>query len=275
MNLFTFIDCHYGSDADVKLEHMLEETQDINETFGPASETGLHVATRRYRLPAVQILLQHGADIDAKNLHGKTAFAHAIRRGFYDVSDYLKQEGANTSLNEADQFACAITAGNLEEAKCLLEASPDIIRTGNPEEDRLLADMAGRNELAPVKFLVEAGADLEARGLDDGTPLHQAAWFGQPDNAQCLVEAGAPLEIFDTTHASSPLGWAVHGSRYSGAADERQAPYIKSITLLLKAGANLHYPNERADSLAYYNRLMEDASDAIKAILSQAKSRHL
>ena len=42
-------------------------------------------------------------------------------------------------------------------------------------------------------------------------PLHQAAWFGQPDNARLLIEAGAPLDVFDSVHESSPLGWAAHG----------------------------------------------------------------
>lgn len=271
MNLFTFIDCHYGPDGDTKLEHMLVETQDIDEAFGPDDETALHVAARRYRLSAIQILLRKGANINAKNQHGKSAYAHAIRRGFYEISNYLSKNGADTSLNSADQFACAVTKGNLLEAKEFLNECPGVICTGNPEEDRLLADMAGRNDLLPVKFLVEAGANLEARGIDDGTPLHVAAWFGQPMNAKCLIEAGAPLEIFDSVHASSPLGWAVHGSRYSGAAEERLKNYTEVISLLLKAGAKLKYPDEHIESLAYYNRLIEDAPKNIKKILQQFK----
>jgi hypothetical protein len=51
--------------------------------------------------------------------------------------------------------------------------------------------------------------------------LRQAAWFGQPDNARRLIDAGAPLDVLDATHEGSPIGWAVHGSRYSGGAEKR------------------------------------------------------
>ena len=144
-------------------------------------------------------------------------------------------------------------------------------RTGNPEEDRLLADMAGRFETEPVRFLIETGADLAAPGLDDGSPLHQAAWFGQPENARLLIEAGAPIDIFDSVHASSPIGWVTHGSRYSGGADEREEVYIELARLLVDAGCQLHYPGEPDDD-AYFRRLLADASPGVREVLEA--SRH-
>lgn len=44
-------------------------------------------------------------------------------------------------------------------------------------EDRLLADMAGRNADWPVQLLIDAQACLTALDLDGGAPLHQAAWL--------------------------------------------------------------------------------------------------
>lgn len=64
----------------------------------------------------------------------------------------------------------------------------DLIPCG---EDRLFADVAGRDDSASVALLIHAGADLTSPGLDDGTPLHQAAWFGQPANTRLLIDAGA------------------------------------------------------------------------------------
>ena len=163
----------------------------------------------------------------------------------------------------------AIVGGRLDEARRLLEAHPGCARTGNPEEDRLLADVSGRNGTAPVVLLIAAGADLTATGLDEGTPLHQAAWFGQPDNARLLLEAGAPLDVFDACHDSSPLGWAVHGARYSGGARDRSDAYVEVVRLLLEAGAGLHYPG-RPDDDAYLNRLMADATPEALPLLEDA-----
>jgi len=238
---------------------MLDDGADPNEREGSLSETPLHVATRRRRAGAVEILLARRADIDAKTAGGKTAYAHAVRRGFDDVAAPLRKQGADTVLNEPDRFAVAVVEGRLDDARAILADHPEVARTGNPEEDRLLADVAGRNGSPPVELLISAGADLTAPGLDSGTPLHQAAWFGQPDNARLLIDAGAALDIFDTTHASSPIRWAVHGSRYSSDAEARQDAYVALVRMLLAAGSDLEYPGE-TQSDAYSRRLLDDAS---------------
>ncbi len=191
-----------------------------------------------------------------------------MRRGFDEVADGLRSRGADTDLNPADRFAVAVVTGALDEARAILALDPTVARTGNPEEDRLLADVAGRNDARPVMLLIEAGADLAAPALDDGTPLHQAAWFGQPGNARLLIDAGAPLDVFDAVHGSSPLGWAVHGSRYSGGSIERQDRYIALVTMLLAAGSSVHYPDD-PDGDAYFRRLLEEATPAVRAILER------
>lgn len=268
MTLHEFLDFHYGPNGDDKLRQMLQNGVDVNQTAGPLAETPLHFAVRRRRLHATDILLKHGAEINARTAGGKTAYAHAIRRGFDEVAALLEQQGANTDLNPADKLAVALGKGRIAESRRIIAEHPAAARSGNPEEDRLLADLAGREESLPVVLLIDSGADLTARGLDDGTPLHQAAWFGQPQNARLLIDAGAPLEIFDAVHHSSPLGWAVHGSRYSGGADSRQEAYTAIVRMLLDAGAAMHYPDDAGDE-KYRQRLLNDASPAVVEILRQ------
>ncbi|MCB0626880.1 MAG: ankyrin repeat domain-containing protein, partial [Saprospiraceae bacterium] len=264
MTLHELLDHSYGHDGDKTLRQRLGEGADPN--LRDDGETLLHVAARRRRDSAVAILLEHGADVDARNSHGKTAYTHAIRRGFHEVVAMLAAKGADTTLSAADRFAVAMISGRLSEAQEILARHPACARTGNPEEDRLLADLAGRAQFEPVAFLIEAGADLSAPGLDSGTPLHQSAWFGQPVNARLLLDAGAPLDIFDSIHGSSPIGWAVHGARYSGAAEQRQEAYLELVRMLLDAGSSLHYPGQPDDD-AYLRRLRKDATPKIQELL--------
>lgn len=267
MSLHHMLDWEYGADGDEALREKLANGANPNEPAGPRQETPLHVAVRRRRLTATNILLDAGANIDAKTSGGKTAYARAIRRGFAEIVECLRDRGADTSLNEADQFAVAVVEGRLDEARDLLRQNPGIARTGNPEEDRLLADVAGRNKREPVELLINAGADLAAPALDDGGPLHQAAWFGQPQNAELLIAAGAPLDDFENDHNSSPLHWAVHGSRYSGGATEQKDAYIKLVKMLLAAGSSLRYLDD-PNGDAYYQRMCDDAPPYIHALLT-------
>jgi hypothetical protein len=192
MTLHELLDFQYGPDGDATLQSILESGEDSNLTAGELAETPIHVATRRFQTRAVEILLDHGADIDAKNAGEKTAYVHAVRRGFGELADLLLARGASVELNDADRLAVALVTGNLDGARDILEEHPETARTGNPEEDRLLADLTGRNKITPVALLISAGADLTAPALDTGTPLHQAGCFGPPANARLLIEAGAP-----------------------------------------------------------------------------------
>lgn len=260
MELHPFLDWSYGGDD--ALRALLEGGADPNERRGSGAETALHVAARRRRPSAIEILLAHGADADARTAGGKTAHVHAARRGFDDVVTALAGRGA-VELTDADRLAVALVDDRLDAARAILARCPGAARTGNPEEDRLLADLAGRPGSARVQLLIDAGADLAATALDGGTALHQAAWFGQPDNARLLIAAGAPLGVYDETHDSSPLGWAVHGSRYSGDADVRQDAYVALAVMLLEAGSGLR-------DEPYLQRLLKDASPRVAAVLPRS-----
>ena len=148
-SLHELLDDAYGPDGDAELARRLEAGADLTARAGAAAETPLHVAARRRRAGAVRRLLDHGADIDARTAGGKTAYAHAARRGFSELASLLAERGADTTLAPADRLAVAVVGGELDEARRLLEAHPGCARTGNPEEDRLLADVAGRNGTAP------------------------------------------------------------------------------------------------------------------------------
>ena len=83
-----------------------------------------------------------------------------------------------------------------------------------------------------------------------------------------MIEAGAPLDVFEDVHHSSPLHWAVHGSRFSGGAEERQDAYVELVEMLLAAGSSLHYPAD-PDGDTYKRRLLADATPRVLDVLQR------
>ncbi|MBX2876247.1 MAG: ankyrin repeat domain-containing protein [Saprospiraceae bacterium] len=263
-------DLHYLLDwnySPEKMEAALESGADPNESYWKYEENALHVAVRRRRLEAISPLLKYGVDINAKTKGGKTAYVHAIRRGFTEISDFLQKKGADTTLNTADHLAVALGNGEMEKASALIAEHPDLVPQMNAEEARILPDLTGRQRTDVVHLLLDAGIDITSRGLDEGTGLHMAAWFGQPANTQLMIDYQAPLEIRGDLHNMSPLGWVVHGSVYSGSAQSHADDYTRIARILLEAGASLLHPDIPADTTGAW--LLKEVSPGVEAVLRE------
>ena len=76
-------------------------------------------------------------------------------------------------------------------------------------EPTLHVDAVVRAPVAAVELLIELGAHVNRSSGNSGvTPLHQASWHGKTEVAAVLLEAGARVEVRDTSYDSSPVGWA-------------------------------------------------------------------
>lgn len=68
-------------------------------------------------------------------------------------------------------------------------------------------------QLAAARLLAERGSDLRQRGgYDDATLLHSAAWDNRVRAAEWLLDQGADLEARSgSIHNNTPFGWAIVG----------------------------------------------------------------
>lgn len=60
---------------------------------------------------------------------------------------------------------------------------------------------------AAVAAAAAQGVDLDAL-VDGSTLLHRAAWIGDVEMVQALLDAGADPQVTDTEHGTTPLAWA-------------------------------------------------------------------
>lgn len=82
-----------------------------------------------------------------------------------------------------------------------------------------------RGDAPAVKTLLDRGADVNARGRYQQTPLFKAAERGNAEIVKILLDRGADLKVKDTFYGATPLTWAL------------DKEHVEVIRALLEKGA--------------------------------------
>lgn len=188
-------------------ERLPEETGP--QVHASGEMTPLLIAAREGHLESVQLLIESGADIDARAADGKDALSLAIYNGNFQVASLLVEQGADVNQTDARGFTplfWAVDRRNMETApnfpwtvtedplplvRQLLEAGADpntvinqtpkaLMREGSPRIVFATALMraAFSGDIELVRLLLDYGADPFIRSSDDETVLGGAAGTG-------------------------------------------------------------------------------------------------
>jgi len=110
-----------------------------------------------------------------------------------------------------------------------------------PSPEVSIHTAAYKGNIEAVKQHLDAGADVNAKGYRERTPLHYAAHGGQKEIAELLIAAGADVNAKDDD-GETPLDWAI----------THNADDIEIAGLLRKQGAKtaeeLNTPSRRSQA---------------------------
>ena len=127
-------------------------------------------------LPMTQLLLDHGANIDALDANRRTPLLAAVTEGRVDKAVYLLARRADfridVSPNEPPLHAAA-RSGEQPVVLALLERGADVNSRNRWGDTALHVAIASDHE-SIVAALIDQGADVDARGRDGWSPLHTA-----------------------------------------------------------------------------------------------------
>ena len=111
-----------------------------------------------------------------------------------------------------------------------------ILAVTSPAFGTALHEAVVKNDIAEVKRLLAAGADVSAKTKHGYTPLHIAALMGHAASVKVLLQAGAETEVKNMWDDRTPLHYAAGGG---GPA---------SVKALLAAGADPNVPDKDGDT---------------------------
>lgn len=226
------------------ITNLLANGYDI-DVRGHCNETPLHAASDCGQEAAARLLLEFGADIEARNWpYHQTPLHLAASDGNERVVKLLLDKGANIDAkdNEVHSFpmvddeyggtplCLAVVMEHEAVVRLLLENGADVEAENNDgvvkHTPLFLAAWIGNEDI--VRLLIENGADIEVKDKDEGfTALHQAAKEGHTDVVRVLLHAGANIETRGGRDNTTPLFTAVKNGK------------TKIVKLLLEKGADI------------------------------------
>ncbi|KAK2792626.1 hypothetical protein FQN52_003131 [Onygenales sp. PD_12] len=199
---------HYAVYCPIIVRILLEYGADVTESDKDGG-TPLHFAV--YHLPygpsflacdgryrrdicaiksTIRMLLEHGANIDARDRHGATPLHFASRFPEVEAAQILLECGADVHAVGEDGGSAIHYALDASQGK----------GTGRPRAD-------GR---AIFRMLIEFGANINRPANNGVAPLHRAAAYGDLEMVGVLIEHGAAVQARDD-YGFSPLRYAVEG----------------------------------------------------------------
>ena len=216
------------------VDWLLAHGADPNVRCGEEEETSLHLAARMGQAASViRLLLDHGADVNARRRDGRTAWMLAARGGSDEIVKVLEEAGARREpLTALDALLAACGRGDAGAARRL--ASPELIDSLSSEDRMMLPHAASTHRDGSMLACLAAGFPIDAADEGGATALHHAAIRGRTELVRALLALGPDLTIRDRHHHSSPLGWACYGAEF---VRDEGGDYVGCVKALLGAGA--------------------------------------
>ena len=173
----------------------------------------------------VQLLVDHGADINIPDSNGVTPLEHARARGFTQIEQILL-----TTAQTRDQgLILAAEQGDIERVRQLLAQGASVHAQDERGVTALIA-AAYRNHLAIADLLIQAGADVNIQDNTKQSAYLIATSEGYLDLLHRTLQAGADVHSKDSYNGTGLIRAADRG-------------HVEIIEELLKTGIDVNHVN--------------------------------
>ena len=236
-------------------------------------------AARSGDLAKVKLLIEGGANLNARDRNGHNALYYAVYQGATDVASYLIDKGieinvvGNTSFGWADMgdtaLAMAIQKGNVEVVRRLLAAGADVnIKRSSGKSALQVASELGRTD---ILLLFAAAGRIPADTLP--SYVRGKALYRQPEtlSADVLRRSGEKLYATQCVVCHKVDGTGIGGQQSLRQAHLRDRSKSSLVEVLLKGVKRSGYEVMEE----YGTRLLDVEGAALLAYISDAWGNNL
>jgi hypothetical protein len=184
-----------------ELKTLLEEHPQVKVNLyrGYRDEQALHQASERGHAACVRMLLQHGADVHAKDRYGKTPIIRSPMLDSMECVQLLIEANADVNAADDDGYTATHTAsghGRLECLQLLIDNGADVNARTMYGNTPAIGACVGIH-LSCLQLLVDNKADLNLRGHDNTDALYCAILRGISFSVLCCNTDAKNLKIDD------------------------------------------------------------------------------
>ncbi|MCF8462697.1 MAG: ankyrin repeat domain-containing protein [Rickettsiaceae bacterium] len=235
------------------------------------------------KLNTVKFLIEAGANPRARGFNNETVLMSASKQGHLQIVKYLIEQNAahldgvlDRDDSEKTVFHHAVEKGKVEILEYLKDELEDDLKdkffiegltirdnsASTPLNYILNANINEKQKLLAVKFLIEAGANAQARGFNNETPLMSASKQGYLKIVQYLIHEGS-LDDQDN-NGDTALMLASKGGTYDNDNDN----HFKIVRYLVEKGANVLIRNNDQKSACH---LCPETLKVLKKFLTETQ----
>ena len=183
-----------------EIKELIDMGADVNAKSGNGQVTALIKASVNGYKEIVEVLIQNGADVNAKDIDNRTALMRASYNNYNEIVELLLQNGADVNVKDIDSRTTALMEaslrGNKEVMEVLIQNGADVnAKCSNDWTALMFASYNGYEECA--ELLIQNEADVNAKTNNGGTALMLALIKCRKNVVQLLISKGADVNMKD------------------------------------------------------------------------------